>query len=464
MIKNTRIKGIILVLAFVFLMSSVAFAAPVHKDLLPEVSPDNIYNHIAALVFADEENPNGIDNARVTGFEGEYRAADYIAKQFQKYGLEVERQEFPVLSYVSNGVELKMVSPEEREFTTRNFDFTPDTTEFEGGELTAEIVHVGLGYVSDYEGKDVEGKIALISRGDFTFFEKAENAAAAGAVGAIIYNNATNELDMIMGTLGSPTDIPVVAMCKKDGLELAELLKDEIVVMTIKNDTSIADSYSQNIIATLKATGNNKKAQTIIIGAHYDSVDCPGANDNASGTATMLEIARVLSKEKLAYNIKFIAFGAEEVGLNGSYEYVESLTDEELDDILAMINMDMVGVGNGIGVMTATNRESFVADLAEVYIQEFDFQYERSISTASDHAPFDYVGIPVVFLNYGPDPYYHTDEDSLDKISKENLYNMGSLVTTMTYDLAKAPSKKVEKELKSKVPKSELRNTEIPEE
>lgn len=451
MVVNRMKRGLVLVLAFILMMSSAVYAAPVHKDIFTEVSADNIFRHIEVLTQDDA------DNSRVTGFPGEHAAANYIAEQFEAYGLGVERPEFPVLAFLSHGAEV-IVDGESLE--SKTFTYTPSTP---ADGLTAEIVYCGLGYPEDFEGKDMNGKIALIQRGAFTFFEKTQNAAAAGAAGAIIFNNGAG---VINGTLGSPTDIPVVALSDVDGNSLVTAIEAGIVhEVTIIADTEMEESYSQNVIGTLKASRGNKAAKTIVIGAHYDGVDVPAANDNASGTATMMEIARVLSSQKLAYNIKFMAFGAEEIGLVGSEQYVLSLTEDERNNIVAMINMDMVGIGDTVGVMTLEpDADSFVADLAEVYLQKFGFEYARSTSSSSDHANFEAVGIPSVFLNYGPDPYYHTDEDTLNKIEKDKLYNMATLVTAMAYDMAKTPMPKAYNGLKAKVNKYHFVNEEIPEE
>lgn len=453
MIMNRMKRGLILVLAFMLMMSSAVYAAPVHKDIFTEVSSENIYRHIVELTR------NDTDNSRVTGFPGELAAANYIAKQFEACGLGVEWSEFPVLAFLSHGADV-IVNGESLEATT--FTFTPSTPE---GGLNADIVYCGLGLPEDFTDKDVNGKIALIKRGDITFFEKTQNAAAAGAAGVIIFNRDDAD-EMINGTLGEPTDIPAVALSGIDGRSLAAAIEDgDVQEVTMIADTEMEESSSQNVIGTLKAARGNKAAKTIVIGAHYDGVDVPAANDNASGTATMMEIARVLSSQKLAYNIKFMAFGAEEIGLVGSEQYVTSLTDEELNNIVAMINMDMVGIGDTVGVMTLEEEaDSFVADLAEVYLNKFGFEYERSTSSSSDHANFEAAGIPSVFLNYGPDPYYHTDDDTLNKIEWDKLYNMATLVTAMTYDMAKTPMPEAYNGLKAKANKYHFINEELPEE
>ncbi|GGA43646.1 aminopeptidase YwaD [Kroppenstedtia guangzhouensis] len=423
----------VLALAIVLVFSTSAYATPPSgKNPAERVSAERIYGHIAKL--ADR------DNARMTGFEGEHRAADYLVKELKRYGLKVERQTFPILAFRSHGSEVKITTPDEKTLESHTFTYTPATPK---GGLTAELADAGLGLPEDFSG-DVKGKIALIQRGEISFFEKAQNAAQAGAVGAIIYNNTEGPVN---GTLGEPAQIPVVSLSKEDGEALkSQLTTGQRVEATMVADVELFPSHSQNVIGTIPAQKGPKKAKTIVVGAHYDGVDSAAANDNASGTGTLLELARVLSKEKLHHNVRVIFFGAEEVGLVGSTRYVESLSKGERDNIAAMINMDMVGVGDTIGIMTASETaDSFVANLAEELVKKGGHDYERYTSTRSDHVPFEEAGIPTAFLNYHPDPYYHTKEDTPDKISKENLHHMGTLVTRLTHTLAdnnKLPKKK----------------------
>ncbi|PRX39618.1 aminopeptidase YwaD [Planifilum fimeticola] len=418
--------ALIALLAF----ASTAYAVPsvpVHtQEFTKKISAERIYQHIAKL--ADR------DDARIAGFEGEHRAADYIARELEKYGLNVERQVFPFLAFQDRGSEVQVVEPEPRNLDSQTMTYSPATPE-EG--LRAELVYAGLGSEEEFAQVDAKGKIALIKRGEYTFYEKTQNAAKSGAVGAIIFNNASGNIN---GTLGEPTDIPAASLSDAEGESLKALLEQGIkVTVTMKVDTVLKNSYSQNVIGTIpgKKGGPFKERKTIVVGAHYDGVDTPAANDNASGTGTLLELARVLSKKPMYHDVKVIFFGAEEAGLVGSTHYVESLDPREIADIAAMINMDMVGVGDTMGVMTAEEGAvSFVADRAEEYIRAYGHPYRRTVSDRSDHAPFEAAGIPVVFLNYGPDPNYHTDEDTVDKLSKNNLYNMGVLVTTLTHDIA----------------------------
>lgn len=103
-------------------------------------------------------------------------------------------------------------------------------------------------------------------------------------------------------------------------------------------------SYSSANVIAVKP---GKSAEEVIVGAHYDSVSVgKGADDNASGVAVMLEAAEVLKNIRTPYTIKFVAFGAEEVGLQGSKYYVSQMNEEEIDNTVAMINLDSLAVGD----------------------------------------------------------------------------------------------------------------------
>ncbi|MDQ0416447.1 Zn-dependent M28 family amino/carboxypeptidase [Croceifilum oryzae] len=192
------------------------------------------------------------------------------------------------------------------------------------------------------------------------------------------------------------------------------------------------------IIATLKAQKEAKNPKTYILGAHYDGVDNPAANDNASGTATMMEITKQLSKKKLNHNIQFMAFGAEEAWMVGSTKYVESLSKQQKDDIAGMINFDMVGVGDSLGIFTSYPESK--QHLTDAFVQkakEMKLKYERGTLMASDQVPFEDAGIPTALIFYQTDKNYHTDNDTIDKIQKEDLQNSLNITLDVLGNLTK---------------------------
>ncbi|UCE59031.1 MAG: Zn-dependent exopeptidase M28 [Phycisphaerales bacterium] len=178
------------------------------------------------------------------------------------------------------------------------------------------------------------------------------------------------------------------------------------------------DTY-YNVVAT--KLGTAYPDQEYIIGGHYDSVGNPGAVDNASGVALVLEAARILSEYDSEYTIRFVAFDLEEIGWIGSYAYVDTHTD---DNILGMISTDMVaynpeepwlvdrvciwGRTSSSPIMDSVEQAAlaYAPDLTPILVGQFD---------ASDHVPFEQAGLQAcMFSQCQAGPHYHTQQDSVD--------------------------------------------------
>lgn len=215
--------------------------------------------------------------------------------------------------------------------------------------------------------------------------------------------------------------------------------------------TKKGTSYnSQNVVATKKAKTDN--AKDIVIGAHYDSVDAAkGIDDNASGVAVMLESAMYLFDKETSYDITFIAFGAEETGLNGSFAYVDGLTEEQLAEIELMINLDTLAAGDFMYAYGGADEKSqnILSNLLAYSVKKDLFLTTQDGSTFpedypygttgdwSDHVAFKYAGVPVIYFegsNWdigdtgesqtttvmpdGSQTIMHTTNDSLEVIEK----------------------------------------------
>jgi aminopeptidase YwaD len=398
-------------------------------DFSTKISADRIYTTIQKL--------SDTDDARITGFDGEKNAGEYISGKFKEAGFNVEEQPFPVKAYKCSGTEVMINSSENKIINSKVFTFSKETPK-EG--ISAEVVFGDIGSMEDLGKAKVKDKIVLMKRGGEFFKVKAERAASLGAIGVIFYDPNNNAL--IPATLTNLSTIPAVSILKTD----AEGIKNSLdagkaTKVTMKVNSESKDSSSKNIIATLKSKKKGA-VKTLIIGAHYDGVDTPAANDNASGISTVLEVARVLSKENLDCNIKFIAFGGEEIGLVGSKYYASTLKSEDLKNNVGMINLDMVGRGDTLYVHTGVNApDSLTADVAVNCISKFGYKYMRNQQDSSDHNSFEPLGIPVAYFEYGPDNEYHTDGDTIDKIQKEDLLNTCNVVTSMAYKIGKNPEK-----------------------
>src|SRR3972149_5319786 len=182
----------------------------------------------------------------------------------------------------------------------------------------------------------VEGRIALVQRGEITFREKVETAAAAGAVGVVVYNNRSGPVQG--ATLITPSRIPAVIISQEEGERLLARLRQGAGRGQPRVDTLTEQRPTWNVIG--RRAG--RSARTVVIGAPLDSVEVsPGANDNGSGIAAALEAARLLAKLPLEFSVEIVGFGAEERGLLGSAHYVR----ERGNQVGGRVNGDVGGVG-----------------------------------------------------------------------------------------------------------------------
>lgn len=202
-------------------------------------------------------------------------------------------------------------------------------------------------------------------------------------------------------------------------------------------------------------TGYNVYAQdrgacaewTLIIGAHFDSAGgtgSPGANDNASGVATVLELARVFRDNPNLPNLVFVAFGSEEI-LEGygrehhhyGSRYMAANLDADFGNVIGMISVDMVGVGDAFTANATLEASSALADLFVERAREAGFTFTfRQDPGWSDHEAFEGHGIPSLWIECLEDPYYHSPQDSYDRIDPSLLGHVGFLLQGFIEDLS----------------------------
>jgi len=195
---------------------------------------------------------------------------------------------------------------------------------------------------------------------------------------------------------------------------IASLMEDFGFEVTLESFGSDRSTY-YNVVAT--KVGTVHPDQEYLIGAHYDSVNNPGADDNASGVALILEAARVLGAYESAYTIRLIAFDREEVGLVGSTAYVAA---HQSDEILGMISADMVSYNLGTNLVNVycdypfTQLQNAITHAVDLYGDGLNCT-PRGPSGGSDHIPFQRADIQSCLLieDWG-NPYYHTPRDSVD--------------------------------------------------
>ena len=340
---------------------------------------------------------------RSAGTADEREAAEYIASQLRDAGYVVLIEEFEstyrgdhsTLAAAGEGPSMQALALA----GSRN------------GTARGALVHAGLGSPEAYRDTDVDGAIALLDRGLIPFRDKAVEAEAAGAIGVVIVNS---EPGLFAGTLGelSGVTIPVIAVSGR-AREALRVLADDGTNVTVTADVGQQTVTSQNVV------GRNGECRGYL-GAHYDSVPYgPGANDNASGAALIIELARTHRVEGLCV----IAFGAEEVGLHGSRAFVDA---HDVSDALFLLNFDMVA---RIGQRAAdaprfipaaaelSQRAAAVADRLGYGILPGDFPS----GSASDHVSFQEAGVPAITVHSGGYEFIHTSRDTIDTVYREDL-------------------------------------------
>ena len=200
---------------------------------------------------------------------------------------------------------------------------------------------------------------------------------------------------------------------------------------------------TMNVIGVLKGTSDKH----VVIGAHMDHLGVDGdgdayngADDNASGTTAILELAEAFGKSdaRPKDTIVFIAFNAEELGLLGSKHYVNNPL-LPLDDCKLMINLDMVGRLRGTTVTAqGGNLSRSVTQLVDKLDDNYPFDVNiTAAGNRSDHAPFNWNGVPVLFFHTGTHPQYHRTTDDPDLINYEGLVNIAKFVKDLTVEVTK---------------------------
>lgn len=423
-------------------------AARFAEGLRQRVTTDAMVAHLAALQDIADAN----DGNRAVGTPGYEASVDYVAGVLRAAGFEVQTPEF----------ETRVFEAEQPSLTVGGAAVDADALEFSAGTpaggvsgpLVVAPADESPGCASaDYEGVPVRGAVVLVDRGICPFVQKQDVVAKLGAVALVVANNVDEE--KMGGTLGADATggIPVISVSKADGARL----RKNPGPATVALDARVENIKARNVIAQT-ATGST--ADVVMVGAHLDSVpDGPGINDNGSGVAAVLETAVQLgSAPAVKHAVRFALWGAEEIGLVGSREYLETLDVERLKDIALYLNFDMIGSPNP-GYFTYDGDQSTAVETGESPprvpegspgIERTLVGYLKSAGKAaedtsfdgrSDYEAFTRAGIPAGGLFTGAeenktaaqaelwggtadapfDPNYHKDTDRLDNVDRDAL-------------------------------------------
>lgn len=388
-------------------------AAPAASQ--PEAfSGDRAMAHVRAL--ADDIG------SRVAGTEAHERGVAYIAQYWRSLGYEPLTTLFSFNAYDDRmaSIEVQGTAPTVQGFILRG---SPS------GTVRAEVIDAGLGRPEDLRGLNLSGRIALIQRGELRFNEKVANAAARGALATIIDNNQSGSF---YGSLAGASSIPAVGISDEDGASLRGLLAAGPLSVRLVAETDTREAWAGNVEIRRRGAGNG----IVVIGGHIDSVPAgPGANDNASGTAVVMELGRTILSRSYPFEVRLVGFGAEEIGLIGSNYYVDQLSESERSQMRAMINLDMVGVGTAWRFGGTQELALAAMGIARDFGQPAG-RLGTGLNMASDHANFINAGVPSLFVHRVDDPNYHTPGDRAELVEPSSLETAGRIVLALLDQLA----------------------------
>ncbi len=282
------------------------------------------------------------------------------------------------------------------------------------------------------------------------------SAAAMGAAALIVLLDGDAPLPSPEAERRAPLAIPVIAVRGAAAARVrAAAAAGSAAVLTTRIDPVRREARN---VAALLPGSDPHGGQTFIIGAHYDHLGFGGAgslspdavgevhngaDDNASGTAVLIEAARELaSGPALAQNVLFVAFTGEERGLWGSAHYVESPL-APLDATIAMLNLDMVGrVENDLLTVFGTGTAEEWTDILDranaATASPLDLRYNSDGFGASDHSSFYARGIPVLHFFSNTHPEYHRVEDDWELVNADGMERVTDLVVSVARDVVPA--------------------------
>lgn len=476
---------------YILFAITVLFA---NNIIAQKITKEELKEHVAYLASDELEG-------RKPGTEGDTKSAEYIKKHFKDAGLQLMGEDGFQYFDVVTGIKLK----EGNHLYINNFHAKSQEDNipfpFSGnGKVEAEVVFVGYGFHideeafkwNDYEGMNVKDKWVLVLRGDpemrnrqskFIPYSsdrsKVRTALKYGAAGILFVSGESFDpkdelVELKYGRGNAQVDIPVINIIRpladmilkdKKLKELEKKLNNDRSSNSFQTGSKVTGivnieyvkTRTHNVIAMLPGNNKNLSKEYVVIGGHYDHLGFGGRNsgsrmpdtlavhngadDNASGIASILEIAQQFKNKKYKpeRSILFMAFGAEEMGLLGSAFFVNNpLVD--LNKIYAMINLDMVGKLNEkktvtiSGTGTAKELENYLDGIKQE--SKLNFAYSPGGYGASDHSQFYMNEIPVLFFNTGAHQDYHTPYDDIETLNYEGQEEVTKLIFKVLNDLS----------------------------
>ncbi len=387
---------------------------------------------------------------RCVGTEGDRKSIEYMERQFKSYGLDIKElpiraptfeEENPHLKILATGEELECVAPL----------FSPSTPP---GGLEADLVLVGDGLEEDYRRVKVQEKIVVLTEttlgySKFWLGTFAERAARAGAAGLVLIHPMPWPYRATMEAGNSnpknrfcEQKLPAVCISAIGGLKLMHAIGRGEARVRLETKTLIEERDS--VIISAFHRGTEYPEERVGILAHRDSAIAPGANDNGSGSGTMLELARVLSQTEPKRSFEFISTTAEDP--LGAYTYCEVHKEDLVKNMKALIDIDMLsgaGIVKQIEVGYWPDTEpikhpDWLMKMVDDVAADLGYGFGRMSASwgVPEEGDFIDIGVPATCLWGDDDPYYHSIHDTADKVNPSNLKAAADTVAIVAWRLA----------------------------
>lgn len=379
---------------------------------------------------------------RMAGHESEKQGAKFLAEELSSAGgTSATVSEFPIYAWWRDCSAITINGE-----SNRKYDNPHEISALAGspsGTTEGKLVDLGWGQPEVIKSTDISKSIVLVSSktpddyGRWVHrYEKYGLAVEEGASGFLFYNELPGCLPLA-GNIGDdgPGPIPAVSLSREVGYYLLRKSRQSVLDVEVCVNAKSEQSTSQNVEVTIGPDSHEE----VLLTAHVDSHDiAEGATDNAVGCAIVTEACRILTQieDKLNTKVRFVIFGSEEIGLCGSYNWVNN---NDTDRVKCIVNVDGNGQWNNVTAYTH-GFESLYRTVSEVSdSSSVDVDVTNDYLPFSDHWPFVQNGVPGIMIRSESEQgrgWGHTHADTLDKLEKEPLQKLSLYISSLIYKVA----------------------------
>ncbi len=387
---------------------------------------------------------------RLSGTAAGRQAEAWAAGWLRSFGFDSVWFEPVTMAVWRRGVSsVRVVAPTElrgREIVTVAYGYSPGIT-----ADSVPLIDIGHGDpgVIEAAGRAVRGAALLTDVVSPLIVELAARARAAALV-RVSFEPGRLPQARVAPVTEPPAPLPILAVSREDGLWLRRQSAAGRVELSLQIEAETVSGVASNVVADLVGSDPSVSGEVFLLGAHLDAWDLgDGAIDNGSGVLVVMGAAQALAaaEARPRRSIRVVLFAGEELGLLGSRAYVQRHADG-LGDVIAMMNIDVVGAPQGFGATGHPEADTVFARLAKALALRglvLSEEVEHGGGAGSDHQPFLLAGVPTIFVRSSLSAdvlrWYHNAGDTLDKIDLEGLRKSAAAAAAAAWELADHPGR-----------------------